>query len=61
MNQPLAPTAPVSPTAPTPAQLEAGFQAARKLIDGTGYGTWVSDENCRKLSLAIVDAAVAAK
>ncbi len=39
---------------PTLEQLNAAFNAARGMIDASGYGSFVSDEKCREFSAAIV-------
>jgi hypothetical protein len=46
-------------TVPSPAQYDAAFQAARKVIDDTGYGNWVSDVHVRSLSNPVAEAVVA--
>lgn len=46
--------------APTQVQKDAAFAAARKMIDATGEGWMVSDDNCRLLSDAVALAVVEA-
>ena len=42
----------------TKAQLHAGTKAVRKLLDESGYGGWVSDEQCEKTARAVLEAAL---
>lgn len=51
-------TKPEDDKEPTPSQLDAAFEAARKAVDDTGYGGYVSDDECRKISEAIAIAVV---
>jgi hypothetical protein len=39
------------------AELEAGFQAVRRMIDSSGYGRWVSDAHCRQVAFSVLEAA----
>lgn len=41
----------------THAELEAGTAAVRVAIDASGYGRWVSQDQCRDLAAAVLQAA----
>lgn len=40
----------------TERQIKAGTAAVRKLIDDAGYGSWVSDDICREVAIAVLKA-----
>lgn len=40
----------------TETQIEAGAAAVRQKIDATGYGRWVSDDQCREVAVAVLEA-----
>jgi hypothetical protein len=48
----------ISPKLPTPTQTAAAFKAARKALDATGYGGWVSDGSLKPVSDSIATAVV---
>jgi len=41
----------------TEKELEAGFRAVRAAIDASGYGGWVSDDDCKSVALEVLLAA----
>lgn len=57
---PMTPVPAPRPASPTPHQLEVAFQAARKALDETGYGGWVSDAKLRPVSDEIATAVIKA-
>lgn len=41
---------------PTEDAIAAGTAAVRAKIDATGYGGWVSDQQCREVAVAVLEA-----
>lgn len=46
---------------PTEEEIEAGIEALRKMLDDSGYGSWVTDAQCKQGVIAVLEAAEAVR